>query len=185
MSLKMTKELNNIFSTCAEDSLSPKMTHLVSLATHLAAHNETGARDALEFARASGATVEEVYRVGCLCACTAGPRVQDIFLGAMRDAKPSVVPQAYNLDMSVFLSTGICSDNSLDKKTTHLVGLAACLTARCDCAQGHIVEARNAGATDVELARCACIVACTAGLDRKYIYLEALESVKGCKACDC
>ena len=55
MNLKMTMELDRVFSTCAVDSLSPKVTHLVALATHLVAQNETGARDALEFARAGGA----------------------------------------------------------------------------------------------------------------------------------
>lgn len=209
MPFKMTAELNKVFSTCSDASLSEKDTQLVTLAAQLARRQGDPSIGTFELARASGATIAELNRVGCLCACAGGARVQDAYMNLLRGPSgeaaveppterlaariglsstilTSVIPvETHNLDTSVFRSLRLCSSQALDPKTNHLVGLTACLASGCACAAGHIVEARNAGATDEELARCACIAACVGGLRNKYSYIEAFQAAKGCKACVC
>jgi alkylhydroperoxidase/carboxymuconolactone decarboxylase family protein YurZ len=201
------KQYDQITETCSDTSLSPKLTHLVTLACHLASCRCDAATQSLQLARSVGASQEEINLVACLCACTAGPMAQDNYKTMLRSVRsqqgiqasgreqlPSVgslreigvsqqVQETYSLDENIF--ENLCSDTSLDKKSYHLVSLAACLASSCSCAAGHIVEARNAGATLEELARCACIAACASGLQKKYAFLEALRSVQNCSACDC
>jgi AhpD family alkylhydroperoxidase len=221
MPFTMTKELNAIFQTCSESSLSPKETHLVTLAAQLAVRRDVPGAATLELARSVGATLEELNRVGCMCACTVGPSVQDRFVKLLQPlsgaggaelpgrlgvpaalAPPAAGPlplpaptaleriaeAGHNLDTSIFRAFRLCTTQSLDKKTNHLVGLASCLATGCACAAGHIIEARNAGATDEELARCACIAACASGLRTKYTFLEAMDRLQNCaspNACVC
>jgi alkylhydroperoxidase/carboxymuconolactone decarboxylase family protein YurZ len=220
MPFKMTAELNKVFNTCSEASLSSKDTHLVTLAAQLSRRQADPAISTFELARSSGASIEEINRVACLCACTGGARVQDAYVNLLRGTQetvdpegghptpvpgegrrttglaarvgipsavlPTVVPlKTHSLDTSLFRSLRLCSTQALDKKTTHLVGLAACLASGCVCAAGHIVEARNAGATDEELARCACIAACVGGMRNKFAFIDALQTAKGCKSCVC
>jgi len=185
MALKMTAELNKIFDSCKEDSLDAKTSHLIALAVHLVADNAASAAEVARRAHSSGVTAEQLHRLACLCACTGGVRINDLHFRVTKDlpgmsgAKSSDVHQ---LERSTFSN---CSAKALDKRTTHLVGLAACLASSCQCARGHIVEARNAGVTAVQLARCACIASCIGGLRLKYDFLEHLESVKNCNACAC
>jgi AhpD family alkylhydroperoxidase len=198
MSLRMTKELDKIFETCSSSTLSPKVTNLVALACQLAAGcDRECARESVELAAKSGASHTEINRVACMCACTAGPKVQDTYAAALRsfgELSPSLEnartldsgagsQPVQSLDSSLFHR--LCKKDTLDRKTTHLVGLAACLAAGCDCARGHTVAARQAGATEQELARCACVAACVSGIAKKYTFLAALQSVEHCKACVC
>lgn len=185
MALKMTAELNKIFETCKSDTLDPNTSELIALAVHLVTDHAQGATESARQAHKQGITAEQLHRVACLCACTAGARVQDLHFRATKDIPGmagSGVGAALRLEKNAFHA---CSSKSLDKKTTHLVALAACLASGCECARGHIVEARNAGATAAELARCACIASCIAGLQLKYAFLAHFTSVEHCKACAC
>jgi len=207
MPLKMTPELNNVFRTCNEATLSPKVTHLVTLAAQLARRQGEPAQATLGLSRAAGASLQEISRVACLCSCAAGATVQDTFVNLLRSPRmeatavtdeiiptgilpAGILPAAaigpsQSLDTSVFRTLRLCSSESLDKKTTHLVGLAACLASGCVCARGHIIQARIAGATEEELARCACIASCVAGIRNKFSFLEAVQDVGNCTACAC
>jgi len=202
MPLKMTPELNNVFRTCNEATLSPKVTHLMTLAAQLARRQGEPAQATLELSRAVGASLQEISRVACLCSCAAGATVQDTFVNLLRNPRveataatagilpTGILPAAaigpsQSLDTSVFRTLRLCSSESLDKKTTHLVGLTACLASGCVCARGHIIQARIAGATEEELARCACIASCVAGIRNKFSFLEAVQDVGNCTACAC
>jgi AhpD family alkylhydroperoxidase len=165
MPLKMTRELDRVFDTCTEETLSAKDTYLVTLAAQLAQGGQTPLSGTLKIGEVTGATQEEIQRVVCLCECTVGPQVNE------RVAELSV-----NQLSEPFRT---CTEESLDRKTTHLVSLAACLVAGCACAEYHLVEGRNAGATEEELARCACIAACVAGRVQKFRFLEARQNVEG------
>lgn len=185
MALKMTAQLNKIFETCKQDSLDPKTSELIRLAVHLVIDHAQGATESARQAHKLGATAEHLHRVACLAACTAGARVHDLHFRATKDL-PGIsatgASAALQLEKNAFQA---CSSKSLDKKTTHLVGLAVCLASACECARGHIVEARNAGASPAELARTACITSCIAGLQHKYNFLAHLTSVEHCNACAC
>jgi AhpD family alkylhydroperoxidase len=180
MRFKMTKKLDKIFTTCNQNSLSPKETALVAQAAQLAA----GVRDTKQISQfvSSQARVsaEELHRVACLSACTAGPKVLETYAAVLKSAGG-----AESSRFAADTSFRTCSAKTLDEKTTHLVGLAACLASGCDCASGHIVAARNAGVTDEQLTRAACVASCVAGSRIKYDYLFHLQSVKACKACAC
>jgi alkylhydroperoxidase/carboxymuconolactone decarboxylase family protein YurZ len=184
MAFKMTAQLNRVFETCKQDTLDPKTSELIALAVHLVSNHAEGATESVRQAQKHGATAEQMHRVACLSACTAGARVHDLHLRATKDlgGASGTGSSALRLEKSAFHA---CSSKSLDKKTMHLVALAACLASHCECARGHIVEARNAGATAAELARCACITSCIGGLQHKYAFLEHLASVENCKACAC
>ena len=184
MAFKMTADLDKIFDKCKEDSLDPKTSELIALAVHLVSDNADGATESARQAHKQGVTAEQLHRVACLCACTSGIRVHDLHFRATKDlpGMPGSKAASQRLEKNAF---HLCSAKSLDKKTTHLVALAACLAADCACARGHIVEARNAGATAAELARCACITSCVGGLRYKYAFIEYLSSVEHCKACVC
>jgi AhpD family alkylhydroperoxidase len=203
------KEYDAVFDRCSEDSLSPKLTHLITLACHLSACRCDAATRSFETAVSVGASLEELNLTACLCSCAAGPMAQDNYLDVVRSARangragkalqnlsfgvgglrqvgvPSRGEEAYSLDQNIFDSAKVCTEDALDKKSYHLVSLAACLVTRCSCAAGHIVEARNAGATLEEIARCACVASCVGGLGNKYFFLESLSSVVDCRACDC
>jgi alkylhydroperoxidase/carboxymuconolactone decarboxylase family protein YurZ len=190
--LKMTKELDQVFEAkdCNEKTLTPKITHLVNLAAHLASHNAKAAHRSYTLAgSAGGASVVERHRAACLAACAAGPRVHDTYAGFVPEATKGAgatydaAEAAATLTASPFFN--LCKEDSLDAKTTHLVSLAACLVTRCACAEGCIVQARNAGATDAELVRVACLTAEAAGMHTKYAFLEAREAVKGVTDCVC
>lgn len=211
--LKMTAELNRIFEQCTEKSLPPRTTHLVNLAAHLASGNAVAARQSFAVAGAVGASMEELHRVACLSMCAAGPQVQDTYanlvLGATgrplhhlgpekgaRSTAPTNVASleaaisaisqgATTLNASAFAAFNLCTEKSLDEKTTHLVSLAACLVTRCACAGGCIVKARNAGATEEEIVRAACLTACATGMEKKYAFLEAFQAVEGVRECVC
>jgi AhpD family alkylhydroperoxidase len=180
MELKITKELNEIFSTCKESSLSPKDTALVTLAARLAA-GQQGAKLGIKSAvKKGGASVEELARVACLSACTACSSVGDNFATALNAAN---ISGASNLIVGEkFVG---CTMKSLETKTHHLVSLAACLASRCACASGHIIQARNAGATPEQLARTACIAACVSGMKVKYDFLEHMQRTANCRTCAC
>jgi alkylhydroperoxidase/carboxymuconolactone decarboxylase family protein YurZ len=165
MPLKMTRELGRVLDTCTEETLSVKDTYLVTLAAQLALGGTTPLSGSLKLGEVTGATQEEIQRVACMCACTVGPQVNE------RVAELSV--------NQLSEPVRACTEESLDQKTTHLVGLAACLVAGCACAEFHIVEGRNAGATEEELARCACIAACVAGRVQQFRFLEARQNVEG------
>jgi len=185
MALKMTAELNKIFDTCKLDTLDPKTSAMIALAVHLVSDHASGAAESAKQAHSHGVTAEQLHRVACLCACTAGARVQDLHFRATKDLpgmSGSEKGSAQQLEAKAFHA---CSSKSLDKKTTHLVALAACLASSCECARGHIIEARNAGATPSELARTACIASCIGGLQYKYAFLAHLTSVEHCSACVC
>lgn len=171
MALKMTAELDRIFDeVCSEDSLSAKDTCLVALAAQLAGHRSASTASALKIA-GTIARPEEIKMVVCMCACTAGFDVNErvLELGVLQTSEPA----------------NACRERSLDARTTHLVGLASCLAAGCACAEGHIVAGRNAGLSEEELARCACIASCVAGRVNKFRFLEARQNVEGCTACVC
>ena len=106
-------------------------------------------------------------------------------MGRLGSAIAAVSQGSTSLTTSAFAALNLCSETSLDEKTSHLVSLAACLATRCACAAGCIVKARNAGATHEELARVACVTACAAGLDKKYAFLEAFQAAEGVKECVC
>jgi AhpD family alkylhydroperoxidase len=178
MELKMTKELDRVFSTCKTSSLSPKDTALVTLAARLAA-GQQGAKVRAAI-KESGASPEELGRVACLAACTSCSSVGDNFASVLRDAKVSGVSKL--IAGEKFQG---CSMKSLDTKTHHLVSLAACLSSRCACAAGHIIQARNAGATPEELARTACIAACVSGMKVKYDFLAHMQRTANCRTCAC
>jgi AhpD family alkylhydroperoxidase len=176
----MTKKLDKIFETCNEKSLSPKETALVAHAAQIAAGVKDTKQISQFVAKEARISAEELHRVACLCACTAGPKVQETYATVLKAAGG-----AESSRFAADTTFRTCSAQTLDKKTTHLAGLAACLASGCDCASGHIVEARNAGATDEQLARVACIASCVAGSRIKYDFLFHLQSVKNCKACVC
>jgi alkylhydroperoxidase/carboxymuconolactone decarboxylase family protein YurZ len=192
MTLKLTKDLEAIFSTCSESTLSAKTTQLINVAAHLGRENDVGAGDSASLAIAQGATLEEVAAVACSAACAGGPQVQDAYFRMARAAeqrnRPLVAfqisasvaeePSAHSLDASIFQSRNLCTADSLDRKTALLVDLAACLVARCDCASGLMVQAQAEGATPQEIARVGCLVACAGGLDKKYVFLTALQNTE-------
>ena len=171
--LKATPQLNKIFTTCSEKTLSPKVTELVRFAAHLANCNSsaTGAGGSHKAATAAGASQDELLCAACLSACAGGPTTQAAFAAVHKTdaAKPFAHVKA----------------DALDKKTTHLVSLAACLVSGCECAAGHIVEARLAGAKDEELARAACLAACARGLTAKWRFAAALQCAGAHRACAC
>lgn len=185
MPFKMTKELDRVFDTCKESSLSPKVTALVTHAAQLACGVNTAPEFANNISKNAGVTAEELHRVACLCACSAGPKVLDSYATLLKSPEITNAGIKGLRKLSADRTFQQCTEKSLDAKTTHLVSLAACLASGCSCASGHIIEARNAGATDEEITRAACITACVAGLRTKYTFLAQRESVKGCRACDC
>jgi len=150
MELKIDRELNNIFHTCNTSSLSPKDTALVTLAAKLASGHQGAALGISDSVKKSGASVGELARVACLSACTAGPRVGETFASALKTARLSGASGVIKGEK--FQG---CTMKSLDTKIHHLVSLAACLASGCMCASGHIIQARNAGANQQELARTA------------------------------
>ena len=129
MALKMTAELNKIFETCKSDTLDPNTSELIALAVHLVTDHAQGATESARQAHKQGITAEQLHRVACLCACTAGARVEKYALprderytgnGRVRSwSRPTPQKNAFHA----------CSSKSLDKKTTHLVALAACLAS--------------------------------------------------------
>jgi alkylhydroperoxidase/carboxymuconolactone decarboxylase family protein YurZ len=212
----MTAELNRKFDTCNEKALSPKITHLVNLAAHLASNNAKAAHQTFAVAKAVGASDEELHYVACLATCTGGPQVHDTYaevvlaatgrpLHHSEPAKSSrtsaevqladvqrfesaiaaVSQGATDVTVTAFTALNLCTEKSLDEKTTHLVSLAACLATRCACAEGCIVKARNAGASDEEIVRVGCLTACATGLAQKYAFLEAYQAVETVKECVC
>jgi AhpD family alkylhydroperoxidase len=185
MAFKMTKALDRVFTTCKESSLSPKVTALVTHAAQLACGVSMAPEFAKNIGKNAGVTAEELHRVACLCACTAGPKVLDNYATLLKSAEIKSAGIKGLSKLSADRAFQQCTTKTLDAKTTHLVSLAACLASGCSCASGHIVEARNAGATEEEITRAACITACVAGLRTKYNFLAHRESVKGCRACDC
>lgn len=180
MELKITKELNNIFQTCNASSLSAKDTALVTLAAKLASGHQGAALGISDSVKKSGASVGELARVACLSACTAGPRVGETFASALKTAK---ISGATSLIQGEKFQG--CTMKSLDTKTHHLVSLAACLASGCLCASGHIIQARNAGATPQELTRAACIAACVSGMKAKFDFLAHTQRTVNCRACAC
>jgi alkylhydroperoxidase/carboxymuconolactone decarboxylase family protein YurZ len=180
MEFKITKELNNIFRTCNTSSLSAKDTALVTLAAKLASGHQGAALGITDSVKKSGVSVGELARVACLSACTAGPRVGETFASALKTAK---LAGASGLIQGEKFQG--CTMKSLDTKIHHLVSLAACLASGCVCAGGHIVQARNAGATQQELARAACIASCVSGLKAKFEFLAHMQNTANCKACAC
>ncbi len=175
MRFKMTKQLNGIFDKCSEKSLDPETSALVTLAAQLA-HGHEGTIDIAYLSR-SVKDVSKLHRAACLAACTSGPAVAERFEKVLRAGKVKGAANARKFTA--------CTENTLDKKTHHLVSLAACLASGCECASGHIVEARNAGATEEELARAACLTACVAGERTKYVFLAHLEEMRECRSCAC
>jgi alkylhydroperoxidase/carboxymuconolactone decarboxylase family protein YurZ len=171
----MTKQLNGIFETCSEKSLNPETSALITLAAQLA----QGRESTIDFAGHAKYVKDEakLHRAACLAACTAGPAVGERFEKVLLAGKAKGAENARKFSA--------CKEETLDKKTHHLVSLAACLASNCECAAGHIIEARNAGATDEELARCACLTACVAGERTKYTFLAQFEAARDCRACDC
>jgi len=174
MPLKMTRELDKVFETCSEDSLSARETHLITLAAQLAGSGATATNVTAELAIAAGASREELNRVACMAACVAGPAVGDAF-AEIRKATSACFGTSEA--SGVFGNFQLCTEESLDARTTHLVGLAACLAAGCVCAEAHVIQARSAGVNEEELARVACIAACQAGLQNKYSFLGARLAV--------
>jgi|ERR1700693_492892 len=177
MRLKMTKQLNKVFETCSAKSLPAQTTALVEFAAQLASGRE-GGFNIPKLTREVG-SIDKLHRVACLCACTGGAIIGERFMKAVSKERSEGGGQ---LSAKMF---GECSTETLDKKTHHLVSLAACLASGCECASGHIVEARNAGATEEEIVRCACITACVAGIRVKYAFLAHLEETRGCRSCAC
>ena len=175
MRFKMTKKLDTIFTTCSEKSLDPETTALVTFAAQLA-HGQDAAIDVATLSR-SVKDSAKLHRAACLAACTSGPAVAERFAKVARAGKLKGATTAAKFSA--------CNDQTLEKKTHHLVSLAACLASACECASGHIVQARNAGATDEELARTACLTACVAGERTKYAFLAHLEEMRECRSCVC
>jgi len=172
MPVKASKKLNRIFDTCSADTLPPKTTHLITLAAQLARCDASQARESLSLAREAGASFEEIRCAACHSACTSGLTSQSAFvslLGETAGREPFARVQA----------------QALDAKTDHLVALAACLASGCDCAAGHIVEARRAGVSEEELARAACIASCVTGRVSHWRFGAALQCAEGKKACVC
>lgn len=178
MELKMTKKLNEVFRTCKESSLSPKDTALVTLAARLAA-GQQGDRIS-DAVKNSGASAEELARVACLSACTSCSSVGDNFASVLKAARVSGASK-----LIVGEKFQGCTAKTLQPKTHHLVSLAACLASRCACAAGHIIQARNAGATPEQLARTACIAACVSGMKVKYDFLAHMQRTAKCRTCAC
>lgn len=182
MRFRMTKQSNSIFETCSEKSLDPETSALITLAAQLA----QGRESTIDFAGHARFVKDEtkLHRAACLAACTAGPAVAERFEKVLRAGKGADnAGDAKGLDNVRQFSA--CNEATLDRKTHHLVSLAACLASNCACAAGHIIEARNAGATEEELARCACLTACVAGERTKYAFVTQLEAARDCRACDC
>ncbi len=171
MTLVASRKANEIFKTCKPNTLPPKETQLIALAAQLVAGDTDRARDTLERAIGSGASREEILCTACAAACTVGKVAQDAYTSLL-DRTPK--NPFYRVE-----------EQALDKKTTHLVQLAACLAAGCRCAAGHIVEARAAKASEAELARVACITSCVAGRVQHWRFIEALQCAEGKKACAC
>jgi alkylhydroperoxidase/carboxymuconolactone decarboxylase family protein YurZ len=180
MEFKMTKELNDIFRTCNTSSLSPKDTALVTFAAKLASGHKGAALGISHSVKKAGASVGELARVACLSACTAGPKVGETFASALKTAK---LPGSSRLIQGEKFQG--CTMKSLDTKTHHLVSLAACLASGCVCASGHIIQARNAGATQLELTRTACIASCVSGMKAKFDFLAHVQRTANCRACAC
>jgi AhpD family alkylhydroperoxidase len=180
MRFTMTKKLDKIFETCNQKSLSPKETALVAHAAQISAGVKDTKQISQFVSKEARISAEELHRVACLSACTAGPKVLETYAAVLK-ASGSAESKRFAADASF----RACSAKTLDERTTHLVGLAACLASACDCASGHIVAARRAGVTDEQLARAACVASCVAGSRVKYDYLFHLQSVKTCKACAC
>lgn len=171
MTITATQEMADVFKVCSEDSLPDKENNLIKLASQLICCDCSGAKGSIEKAKAAGASEDEILCVACHSTCTGGAYVQSNFLG---------------LGVLETKRENLCNvSNSLDKKTSHLIALAACLTASCDCAAGHIVEARNAGANEAEIARAACLAACTCGCRVTWRFAEAIECAKDKSACAC
>jgi AhpD family alkylhydroperoxidase len=170
--LKASAKLNRVFESCKEDTLSPKVTELVRLAATLASPDaaRSGA-SALKRATAARVSEAELACAACASACVAGPAAQAVYVKALK--------------MTAKQPFAKVSPDALDKKTTHLVPLAACLASRCACAAGHIVEARRAGATEQELARVGCLAACACGLSAKWSFAEALQCAGSAQQCAC
>src|SRR5689334_2440023 len=80
----LTKDQEDIFSTCAESTLPPKTTQLINLAAQLGRENHVGAGDAAGLAIAHGATQAEISAVACAAACACGPQVQDAYFKMVR-----------------------------------------------------------------------------------------------------
>lgn len=172
MPVEASPELNRIFETCTAETLSPRDTHLVALAAQLVRCDTVNALKSLALARAAGATLPQIICAACHSACTVGPSAEAAFISILgeegtKNPFEAVVVQA------------------LDKKIDHLVSLAACLAAGCDCAGGHVVAARTAGASEEELARAACITACVAGEISKWRFGAALQCAQVQKECIC
>ena len=180
MELKMTKELDNVFRTCKTSSLSPKDTALITLAARLAAGHQGAKLDIAGAVKTGGASAQELARVACLASCTACSSVGDNFASALKAAKISGASKL--IEGEKFAG---CSMATLETKTHHLVSLAACLASRCVCASGHIIQARNAGATPEQLARTACIAACVSGMKAKYEFLAHTQRTANCRTCAC
>jgi len=174
MRFKMTKKLNGIFDTCSEKSLDPETTALVTFAAQLA-----NGQESIDVATLSRSVKDskKLHRAACLAACTSGQVVGERFERALTAGKIKGAKGARKFTA--------CTEETLDKKTHHLVSLAACLASNCECASGHIVQARNAGASDEELARTACLTACVAGERSKYSFLAHLEETRECRSCVC
>lgn len=159
MPLKINRQLDRVFDTCSEDRLSDRETHLITLAAQLAGSGATASSVTAELAIAAGASREELNRVACMCACVAGSAIGDAFAEI---AQATSACFGTSETSGAFGNFQLCTEESLDNRMTNLVGLAACLAAGCVCAQAHIIQARNAGITEEELARSACIAACQA-----------------------
>ena len=170
--LKASAKLNRVFEACSENTLTPKTTELVRLAAHLASPDaaRSGA-NALKRATAAGASADELACAACASACVAGPAAQAVFTKSLKTTAKQPFARV--------------RPDALDKKTLHLVHLAACLSSRCACAAGHIVEARRAGANDKELARVGCLAACVNGLSAKWSFAEALQCAEAKQQCAC
>jgi alkylhydroperoxidase/carboxymuconolactone decarboxylase family protein YurZ len=181
---------NDVFGTCKENTLDAKTSEMIRYAVHLVNGNAPGAAQSAQKAHAAGLSAAQLHRVACLSACSAGIHIQGLNAAALNTvpgfAAPvpaaAPVPPAAPVPAAatpIQLQKGAfnaCSSTQLDTKTTHLVALAACLASRCACAQGHILAARAAGASDAELARSACIAACTGGLHSKISFAQQLAA---------
>lgn len=170
--LKASAKLNRVFESCKEDTLSPKATELVRLAATLAGPDaaRSGA-SALKRATAARASEDELLCAACASACVAGPAAQAVYAKSLKTTAKRPFARV--------------KPDALDKKTLHLVHLAACLASRCACAAGHIVEARRAGATEQELARVGCLAACVSGFSAKWSFAEALQCAEAKQQCAC
>jgi len=180
--LNAAPQLDRIFSTCSESTLTAKVTELVRLSSHLASRNcvETLIRPALENAFKAGASENEVLCAACLGACVGGPAAEAAFVEARRTQSAKSGHETASARPFARVQT-----EALDERTRHLVGLAACLVTGCECAAGHIVEARQAGANNEELARAACLAACASGLTAKWRFVAALQCAEQHELCAC